>query len=307
MAVLESGGSPLEAVVAGVTIVEDDPDDDSVGYGGLPNAEGEVELDACVMEARTGRGGAVAALRYVRHAARVAQCVMEQTPHVFLVGEGALQFALAQGFPREDLLTERSRAAWQKWREGVHPDALRGHTPHHPAAMPGERQTTDDQRATHDGRPTGTVTCLAVDARGDLAGVTSTSGLAFKLPGRVGDSPLIGCGLFVENGVGAAGVTGLGEECLLVAGAHTVVEAMRRGLAPAEAALEALRRVAARHGNDPAALRAFHLQFYAVNKEGEHGAATLWAGASYAIHDGEAVRRLPCVGLLERSRVSREP
>jgi N4-(beta-N-acetylglucosaminyl)-L-asparaginase len=222
---------------------------------------------------------------------------MERTPHVMLVGDGAFRFAVAQGLTPEDLLTEASRAAWEKWRRGVHPDEERGATPHHPAATP--ESEAAGQRATADGRPTGTITCLAADARGDLAGVTTTSGMAFKMPGRVGDSPLIGCGLFVDNAVGAAGATGLGEECILVAGAHTVVEAMRRGAQPAEAACEALRRVAARHGNDGERLRAFHLQFYAVNREGEHGAASLWPGASYAVHDGEAVRRLPCVGLLE--------
>lgn len=291
-ALLESGGDPLDAVVEGVTIVEDDPDDDSVGYGGLPNAAGEVELDACVMHGATGRGGAVGGLRSVRHAARVARLVMERSSHVLLVGEGALRFALAQGFEPEELLTERSRAAWKAWRQGVHPDVARGHTPHHPVA-PSQDPETDK---------TGTITCLAVDARGVLAGVTTTSGLAFKLPGRVGDSPLIGCGLFVENDVGAAGVTGLGEECILVAGAHSVVEAMRRGLPPAEAALDAMGRVAARHTHDRDRLRRFHLQFYAVNAEGEHGAASLRPTASYAVHDGEGVRVVPCLSLLEGGR-----
>jgi N4-(beta-N-acetylglucosaminyl)-L-asparaginase len=297
MAILQAGGDPLEAVVEGVTIVEEDPTDQSVGYGGLPNAEGEVELDACVMDGPTGRGGAVAGLRSIRYAARVARLVMERTPHVMLVGEGAFRFAVAQGFAPEDLLTEASRAAWERWRAGVHPDAARGATPHHPAVAPASE--TAGQRVTAEGLPTGTITCLALDQRGDLAGVTTTSGLAFKPPGRVGDSPLIGSGLFVENAVGAAGATGLGEECLLVAGAHTVVEAMRRGLPPAEAALKALRRVAARHGHDHERLAAFHLQFYAMNRDGEHGAASLWAGGAYAVHDGASVRLLPCVGLLE--------
>jgi N4-(beta-N-acetylglucosaminyl)-L-asparaginase len=326
MEILRGSGDPLEAVVEGVTIVEDDPAEMSVGYGGLPNTEGEVELDACVMHGPSGRGGAVAGLRRVRHAARLARCVMERSEHVMLVGDGALRFALQQGFTEEELLTEAARAAWLKWREGIHPDASRGPTPHHPVAPSAplaarrsplaaeargrsddgradvlgseQRAASSEQERSDAERPTGTITCLAVDGRGDLAGVTTTSGMAFKLPGRVGDSPLIGCGLFVDNAVGAAGATGLGEECILVAGAHTVVEAMRRGLSPTEAALEALRRVAARHGNDPGALGRFGLQFYAINKEGEHGAASLRPGVSYALHDGATPRKVACASLL---------
>lgn len=286
MAILRAGGDPLEAVVEGVTIVEENPAEMSVGYGGLPNAEGIVELDASVMHGPTGRAGAVAALRNVRHAARLARRVMEATEHVLLVGDGALRFARAQGFVEEELLTDAARRAWQEWLKGTHPDARRGPTPHHPAVDPKRR-------------PTGTITCLAVDAHGDLAGATTTSGLAFSLPGRVGDSPVIGSGLFVDNQVGAAGSTGLGEECLLVAGAHTVVEAMRRGDSPEEACLEALRRVAARHQNDQAALRRFNLQFYALTKEGDYGAATLWGNASFALHDGEAMRIVSCARLLQ--------
>ena len=280
MLVLKSGGDTLDAVVEGVTLVEDDPEDQGVGLGGLPNAEGEVELDASVMYGPTGAAGAVGALKSIRNPAKVARLVMQRTTRVFLVGEGALQFALAQGFQRENLLTEKSRLAWLKWKE--------------------ELSGSDDWVApptqkVEGKRPQGTINCLAIDSAGDLSGVTTTSGLAFKPPGRVGDSPIIGAGLYVDNAVGAAGSTGNGEANIRIVGAHTVVELMRQGKTAEQACLETLKRVVDLFkGNPP------QLNFYAVNKKGESGAASIYKGAGYCLHDGTQSYRLESAWLLEK-------
>jgi N4-(beta-N-acetylglucosaminyl)-L-asparaginase len=304
MEILKAGGDTLDAVIAGVNLLEDDPTEMGVGYGGLPNEEGEVELDASVMHGPSRRAGAVAALRRIKNPSRVARLVMERTDHILLVGDGALRFARKHGFPEEELLTEQSRRLWLRWREQLNPNDDWGPSPHHPAPASNRRASrarlsADDaafealaaQILNH--RPTGTINCLAVDASGDISGVTTTSGLAWKIPGRVGDSPLIGCGLYVDNEVGAAGSTGRGEECIFINGAHTVVENMRRGMSPADAALDAIKRVAARYGNNRDELRAIGIDFYAVNRRGEHGAASLWKGGRYAVHDGERARLLP--------------
>lgn len=311
MEILKAGGDTLDAVIAGVNIVEDDPDDTSVGYGELPNAEGDVELDACVMHGPTRRAGAVASLRHIKNPSKVAKVVLERTDHILLVGDGALRFAEKHGFKREELLTERSREAWLRWREQLNPTDAWG--PSHIRTVPAlkragqSRATSAEALALHDWidgvirhPPTGTINCLAVDAKGDVSGVTTTSGLAWKIPGRVGDSPLIGCGLYVDNDVGAGGSTGRGEECIYINGAHTVVEGMRRGLTPTEATLEAMRRVAARYGNDQIELAKFNLSFYAVNKRGEYGAASLWKGGRFAVHDGQSSRVRESAFLFER-------
>ncbi len=280
MLVLKSGGNTLDAVVEGVTLVEDDPEDQGVGLGGLPNAEGEVELDASVMYGPTGAAGAVGALKSIRNPAKVARLVMQRTTRVFLVGDGALRFALAHGFQRENLLTEKSRLAWLKWKE--------------------ELSDSDDwvappSQKAEANRPQGTINCLAIDSAGDMSGVTTTSGLAFKPPGRVGDSPIIGAGLYVDNAVGAAGSTGNGEANIRVVGAHTVVELMRQGKAPEQACLETLKRVADLFkGNPP------QLNFYAANKKGESGAASIYKGARYCLHDGVQSYRLESAWLLEK-------
>ncbi|HEU0004638.1 MAG TPA: N(4)-(beta-N-acetylglucosaminyl)-L-asparaginase [Terriglobia bacterium] len=280
MLVLKSGGNTLDAVVEGVTLVEDDPEDQGVGLGGLPNAEGEVELDASVMYGPTGAAGAVGALKSIRNPAKVARLVMQRTTRVFLVGEGALRFALAHGFQRENLLTEKSRLAWLKWKE--------------------ELSGSDDwvappSQKVEANRPQGTINCLAIDSAGDMSGVTTTSGLAFKPPGRVGDSPIIGAGLYVDNGVGAAGATGNGEANIRVVGAHTVVELMRQGKAPEQACMETLKRVVDLFkGNPP------QLNFYAVNKKGESGAASIYKGAGYCLHDGALSYRLKSAWLLDK-------
>ncbi len=313
MQILKSGGDTLDAVVAGVNIVEDDPDDDSVGYGGLPNEDCEVELDASVMHGPTRRAGAVANLHYIKNPASVAKVVLERTDHILLVAEGALRFALKHGFRKQDLLTEESRKKWLAWKESLNQKDNWGPSWHKtsPAgAVKTSRANLSPEEVALNQRideilrerPTGTINCLAVDANGDISGVTTTSGLAWKIPGRVGDSPLIGCGLYVDNEVGAAGSTGRGEECIYINGAHTVVENMRRGMSPTEAAMDAVKRVAARYGNNREELSSIGINFYAVNKKGEFGAATLWKGARFAAHDGKEARLIDCAYLYERNR-----
>ena len=285
MQMIRAGADTLDAVVAGVNIVEDDPKDMSVGFGGLPNEEGVVELDSSVMHGPTKRAGAVASLRNIKNPSKVAKLVLERTDHLLLVGPGALRFALAHGFKEEELNTEESRAIWLKWKETMSdrdawgpglaaPDTPQQSLLYKGAMKPEELLALATEIIARP--PTGTINCIAVNERGDISGTTTTSGLAFKIPGRVGDSPLIGCGLFVDNEVGAAGSTGRGEECIKINGAHTVVEMMRKGMSPTDAALEACKRVAANYNGNMAKLKKFNINFYALNKNGEHGAAALW-------------------------------
>lgn len=318
MEMIRAGKDTLDAVVAGVNIVEDDPKDQSVGYGGLPNEEGVVELDASVMHGPTHRAGAVASLHNIKNPSLVAKLVMERTDHLLLVGEGALRFALAHGFKPMDLLTEESRAVWLKWKETMSDKDGWGPGLAAPDGQPQSLIYNGDwDRAELLARaqeyiahpPTGTINCIAVNERGDLSGVTTTSGLAWKIPGRVGDSPIIGCGLFVDNEVGAAGSTGRGEECIKINGAHTIVEMMRRGSSPTAACMEAVKRVVANYNNNRAKLSKFQLNFYALNKKGEYGAASLWAytlntkgerqRAKYAVHDGRENKLLETAYLYE--------
>ncbi|MDQ3750249.1 MAG: N(4)-(beta-N-acetylglucosaminyl)-L-asparaginase [Acidobacteriota bacterium] len=317
MQMLRVGSDPLDAVVAGVNIYEDDPQDITVGYGGLPNEDGEVELDASVMHGATKRAGAVASLRYIKNPSKVAKLVMERTDHLLLVGEGALLFALAHGFKKEDLLTEESRAVWLRWKETMSgndawgpglaaPDAKQSSLQKENLSKDDESQARADQIIRY--RPTGTINMLAVNERGDIAGTTTTSGLSFKIPGRVGDSPLIGCGLFVDNEVGAAGATGRGEECIKINGAHTIVEMMRRGMSPKDACLEAVKRVSKNYNNDLKKLSRMMIIFQAVNKQGAHGAASLWncggigknrECVSYIVHNGRENKRYDAAYLYE--------
>ncbi len=249
--ILAANGRALDAVEAGARVPEADPTNHSVGRGGYPDRDGKVTLDACVMD-ELGNCGSVAALEHIVHAVSVARKVMEKTPHVFLVGQGALDFAISQGFPKEELLTEDSRKAWEKWKADNH-------------YIPKEY---------HD-----TIGILALDAAGNLSGACTTSGLAWKYHGRVGDSPIIGAGLFVDNDIGAATSTGKGESNIKIAGAHTVVEAMRHGATPTEACEEAVRRIAKKQPD----YHDFQVAFLALNKNGESGAFAIAKGFQYAL------------------------
>ncbi len=258
--ILMTGGTSLDAVEAGVRVPEADPKVRSVGLGGLPNASGFVELDACIMDGARHRAGAVAALQGILHPVSVARRVMEQTPHVLLVGAGARQFATQQGFEPCELLTAEARTQWQAWRDagGIYQHG-------------------------HD-----TIGMLALDARGNLAGACTTSGLAYKLPGRVGDSPLIGPGLYVDNAVGAATATGVGEEVIQICGSHRIVMAMEAGATPQQAVDQTVEHLLSRRPH----LREDDGQvaFLALNRRGEYGAAALRAGFQYALSvDGETV------------------
>jgi N4-(beta-N-acetylglucosaminyl)-L-asparaginase len=309
MSVLKSGGDTLDAALAVVTKVEDDPEDDSVGYGGLPNEDGVVELDASVMHGPTRRAGAVGSLQKIKNPSLVAKTVMEKTNHVFLVGEGALRFAVDEGFPTMNLLTDRSRLAWLAWKAKSSENWRPGlDSPEWKAKMAALLDTPERQAwaahieeiVTHP--PTGTINCLAVNAKGEISGTTTTSGLAWKIPGRVGDSPIIGAGLFVDGDVGGAGSTGRGEENIKICGGHTIVEAMRQGKAPKDACLEAIDRVVRNYAIDKTRLKTFHLLFYALNKDGEHGGASLWGKRPdgsphhYAVHDGVSAQLVACAG-----------
>jgi N4-(beta-N-acetylglucosaminyl)-L-asparaginase len=260
--VLSSGRPSLDAVVEGATHCEDDESVDSVGYGGLPDASGEVTLDASVMDHRA-RCGSVACLRRIRHAAKVARAIMEKTPHVMLAGEAATRFAVGQGFHEENLVSPRAREAFEKWR--VAPSQ----NPRQAAAQP--RVNDPRESKTHD-----TIGILAVDESGTLAGACTTSGRAFKLPGRVGDSPIIGAGLYVDGNVGAATATGLGEEVIRVCGSFAVVELMRRGAAPADALADVLRRVAARR-----VVRDADVSLLALRRDGAWAGMTLRAETNF--------------------------
>jgi isoaspartyl peptidase/L-asparaginase-like protein (Ntn-hydrolase superfamily) len=264
-ALLKDGQAALDAALAGAQVVEDDPKNHYVGYGGLADAAGDVTLDGCVMDGKTLSCGAVAALRHVRHAAAVARRVMDKTPHVLLVGEGAHTFAVQQGFPLETLNTPESVAEWEKTRPG--------------ARKPKDK---DKDRPAQNTDGHDTVTVLALDKKGSLGGVCSTSGLPHKLPGRVGDSPLIGHGLYVDDAAGAAGATGVGEEIIRSGGALLIVEGMRAGKTPQEACEAAVRRVnalAVRRGVHPA-----QVAFLALDARGRiGGAATETTNFEFAV------------------------
>ena len=294
METLQAGGDTLEAVVEGVNIVELDPDDMTVGYGGLPNDEGTVQLDSSVMHGPSRGAGAVAALEGVKTPSRVAVAVMRYTDHVLLVGEGAARFARQMGFEIHDtLLTPEARERWLRWKaemsEGddwlMPGETGLGESDFLRTLVPGGRTEREiGMLDSADGvRPWGTINCCAVDGNGDLSGVTTTSGLAWKIPGRVGDSPIVGAGLYVDNDVGAAGSTGRGEAVIKTCGSHTVVEAMRQGMAPTDACLEALRRIVRWTEAQPRLRREdgrpdFNVNYYAVNRRGEFGAAALYGG-----------------------------
>jgi N4-(beta-N-acetylglucosaminyl)-L-asparaginase len=281
------GGDTLDAIIAGVNITELDPDDQSVGIGGLPNAEGVVQLDASCMHGPTKRAGAVGCLEDIATPSLVAKAVMDHTTHVMLVGDDAKRFALSMGFRETPLLTERTRQDWVRWRarlsEGDH-----------------YLETDRDIAIKYH---TGTINMNAVAANGDISSVTSTSGMAWKVPGRVGDSPIIGAGQYCDNAVGAAGSTGLGEANIKTCGAFLTVEFMRQGLSPADAIMRTLERIVATTEArllDASGRPTFDIQFYAVSKDGRYAGGTLFEGADFAVCDERGPRVELCVPLFRR-------
>ncbi len=258
--ILGNEGRAIDAVEAGVQVAEGDPEVTSVGYGGAPDREGHVTLDSCIMD-ETGNAGAVAFLQNFKHPVAVARKVMDETPHVMLVGEGARRFALEKGFREEDLLTEKSRARWQQWLKTAE------YKPWAPASDP-----------SHD-----TISMLALDQAGNLSGSCTTSGLAYKLHGRVGDSPIIGAALFVDNEVGAACATGVGEEVMKTVGSFLIVELMRQGLSPEDACREGVNRIIRKNPD----WRQVQVGYLAMDSHGRVGAFAIHPGFQFAVHDGK--------------------
>jgi N4-(beta-N-acetylglucosaminyl)-L-asparaginase len=317
-AFLKGGGDTLEAGVRVVKGPENDPNDDSVGLGGLPNEEGVVELDSCCMHGPTRRAGSVGGVRNIKNVSMVAKAVMEHTGHVMLVGEGAERFAVAMGFPRENLLTDRSRKIWMLWKQFNSDRDWWGPgiaDPHWQAPADsktkaelwGDRIQQLQARAADLGieaefqlaavrrvlfPQTGTIHCSVLNDKGEMSGITTTSGLAFKLPGRCGDSPIIGAGCYTDQDVGSAGATGSGEENIKVAGAHTIVENMRHGMSPQEAGTDALKRIVRNYNGDMNKLRYMDMTYYILRKDGAYAGVSLWEGYSpghphkFAVHDG---------------------
>jgi len=337
-AALRSGEDTLDAALRVVQGPENDPKDDSVGLGGLPNEEGVVELDACCMHGPTRRAGSVGAVRDIKNVSLVAKAVMEHTGHVMLVGEGAQRFAVSMGFPKENLLTEHSRKVWTLWRETHSNQDWWGPqvgAPNWTPPVPGsaahselleERRERLMEMAARLGIPpeeragavrkvlvpqTGTIHCSACNEKGELSGVTTTSGLSWKIPGRVGDSPIIGAGCYTDQDVGSAGATGSGEENIKVAGAHTVIENLRKGMPPRDAGMDVLKRIAHYHRDDINQLRYIEMTYYVLRKDGAYAGVTMWKGPAdhpkrFAVHDGEP-RLEECAALYEGEPISWPP
>jgi N4-(beta-N-acetylglucosaminyl)-L-asparaginase len=266
--VLGKGGSSLDAVEKGANVIESDAEDISVGLGGLPNEDGVVQLDASIMYGPDHNAGSVAALECIENPCSVARRVMERTDHIMLVGEGAMKFALAHGFKKTNLLTDKAREIWLRWKETL--------------------SDKDDWFPPKDWKGDlsenyGTINVLAMDAQGNISGVTTTSGLAFKIPGRVGDSPIIGDGLYLDNDIGAAGATGRGEEVIRTCGSYRIVENMRRGLSPEEACKEALEFIIKKNKGE----HDFNVSLLAFNRDGEFGSYSVWDGYKFAFCNEE--------------------
>lgn len=293
--ILSAGGRAVDAIEAAANHVEDDPEDMSVGYGGAPNADGVVQLDSSFMDGRSYSAGAVASLENIRHPSSVARVVMEHTDHVLMVGPGALEFAKMWGFEEEDLLTEKARKAWLTWRENLNandpwgpPSHLRGIQEPPPGAF---YETYDSEAWQH-----GTVNVLAIDAEGHLAGSTTTSGWAWKIPGRVGDSPIIGAGLYVDGEVGAAGAVGRGEDAIKACASYHIVMRMREGRSPQDACMDTLQMIVERYRRvNPAFFPGEH--FVAISKDGEVGCATMSGKAHLTVIDVEGLRVIEGPGL----------
>jgi N4-(beta-N-acetylglucosaminyl)-L-asparaginase len=282
--IITAGDDALDGVIAGVNIVEDDPTDHSVGLGGLPNEEGVVELDSCCMHGPTHNAGAVAAIRNIRNPSKLARLVMERTDHVLIVGEGALRFAKRHGFKEENLLTDEAQRIWLNWKENLSDED---------DWFPQEENEKNHSNLINE-HITGTINCNALDLQGNLSGVTTTSGLSYKIPGRVGDSPIIGAGLYVDNEVGACGSTGRGEENLKNLSSFMVVEFMRMGQSPEEACLSICKRIVehakARFLKDENGKPNFNVKFYAINKLGEFGSAAIKGPYKYSVCDANGPR-----------------
>jgi N4-(beta-N-acetylglucosaminyl)-L-asparaginase len=279
--VLEKGGRALDAVEAGVKIPEADETNQTIGYGGLPDRDGYVTLDACIMD-ENYNCGSVMCLEDIVHPISVARLVMEKTPHIMLAGEGALQFALANGFKRKNLLTEKSKKDWKEWLK----------TSKYNPEMNIENRLYDKKTDPMPGGPKNhdTIGMVAMDANGNISGACTTSGLAYKMHGRVGDSPVIGAGLYVDNEVGAASASGVGEEVIRIVGSHLVVELMRQGLKPEEACKKAVERIVQR---GPERSKNIQVAFIALNKQGEIGGYSLQPGFSYSVRSNTINQVIP--------------
>ena len=306
--VIRAGGDTLDAVVAGVNIVEEDPDDTSVGYGGLPNEEGVVELDACVMHGPSRRAGSVGALRGIKTPSKIAKLVMERSDHIMIVGEGVLRFAKAHGFKEEKLLTEKARLAWLMWKESGNGDWGPGldAPPKRPGQVELRKRYPDANpewlawaRGVLEDRPTGTINCLALNRRGKYRAAPPRAGWPGRFPDALAthrSSPPASTSIKMSE----PRSTGRGEENIRIAGAHTVVENMRHGMSPEEACLDALRRVSRNYNDDKARLT-FGLNFYALRKDGEYGVASLWSHSGtgekrerrkFVVNDGSGSRHV---------------
>jgi N4-(beta-N-acetylglucosaminyl)-L-asparaginase len=313
----------LDAIIAGVNIQELDPNDQSVGLGGLPNEEGVVQLDASCMHGPTRRAGAVGALEDIATASNVANAVMDYTDHIMLVGAGAKKFALQMGFKEQNLLTEKSRQDWLRWKACLNPndnwlDRTAGEGGRGKGEEGGGKRVVADANASgipyddplHVKFTTGTINMNAVNARGDISSVTTTSGRSWKLAGRVGDSPIIGAGQYCDNTVGAAGSTGRGEANIKVCGAFLIVEFMRQGLSPEQACVRTIERVIAMTEPrllDPNGRPLFDLEFYALTKDGRFGAASAYEGGRFAVADVNGARLVPMAFKFSRAERPQMP
>ena len=311
---LGKGADTLDAVIAGVNIQELDPEDQSVGLGGLPNEDGVVQLDASCMHGPTKRAGAVAALEDIATPSLVAKAVMDYTDHIMLVGAGAKRFALEMGFKEQNLLTEKSRQDWLRWKTRLNPNDNWLEQPDAGAARTSSRGD-EREKIEYDvhGVPYtyGTINMNAVDAKGDISSVTTTSGLSWKVPGRIGDSPIVGAGQYCDNGVGAAGSTGRGEANIKVCGAFLAVEFMRQGMSPEQALMKVMERVIAMTEKrllDERGRPYFDLNFYAISKDGRYAGACAYEGSKFAVCDAKGARLESSAFLFKRDeRPTRRP